>query len=94
MGILYSKHIESRIAMRGLDRDLPKSVYENATERFEDTATGHEIAVSEATLYGRKRDVMVAYTLTEGNVKLLTIHPLKQGQKENRLSTGRWRRKQ
>jgi len=26
------------------------------------------------------------------DVRLLTIHPLKEGQKENRIQSGRWRR--
>ena len=37
-------------------------------------------------------EVMVAYIIEEDIVKLLTIHPLKGGQKENRIRTGRWRK--
>jgi hypothetical protein len=43
-------------------------------------------------IYGKLREVMVAYEIKEQTVRLLTIHPLKEGQKENRLKTGRWRR--
>jgi hypothetical protein len=45
-------------------------------------------------LYGKERDVMIAYVYEEDFVKLLTIHPLKEGQKENRVRSGRWRRLQ
>jgi hypothetical protein len=93
MRVVYSKHLETRLSIRGIEYDLPRVVFEKAEERFEDTATGHEIAVSKADLHGRDREVMVAYTSREGHVKLLTIHPLKKGQKENRISSGRWRRK-
>jgi hypothetical protein len=41
---------------------------------------------------GKMREVMVAYDIDQQTVKLLTIHPLKQGQKENRIKAGRWRR--
>ena len=50
MQIKYSKHIETRIALRKIEYDLPKRIYENAKERFTDTETGHTIAVMQAVL--------------------------------------------
>ncbi len=91
MQIKYSKHIETRIALRKIEYDLPKRIYENAKERFTDTETGHTIAVMQAVLYDKERDIMVAYKHEDEDVKLLTIHPLKEGQKENRIRSGRWR---
>jgi hypothetical protein len=38
------------------------------------------------------KEVMVAYTVEGERLKLLTIHPLKKGQKENRIKSGRWRK--
>jgi hypothetical protein len=35
---------------------------------------------------------MVAYIVDNDIIKLLTIHPLKGGQKENRIKSGRWRK--
>jgi hypothetical protein len=43
-------------------------------------------------LYNKIRDVMIAYIIKEDFVKNLTIHPLKERQKENRLKSGRWRK--
>jgi hypothetical protein len=43
-------------------------------------------------LYNKSRDVMVAYAVKKDSVKLLTIHPLKEGQKANRVKSGRWRK--
>jgi hypothetical protein len=60
--------------------------------RFADEETGYGIAVKRVFLYDRDRDVMVAYDRTAIDlVRLLTIHPLKDGQKENRIQSGRWR---
>jgi len=42
-------------------------------------------------LYSKIREVMIAYVIEGGCVTLLTIHPLRENQKENRLQTGRWR---
>lgn len=85
MQIKYSRHIETRLSLRKIEHDLPRRIYENAEERFIDTETGHLIAVMKAVLYGKEREIMVAYKQEDADVKLLTIHPLKEGQKENRI---------
>jgi hypothetical protein len=92
MQIKYSKHLKTKIALRKIDYELPKKIFEDAEERFIDIATGNTIAVARVVIYAKERDVMVAYNYEEENVKLLTIHPLKEGQKENRIKSGRWRR--
>jgi hypothetical protein len=92
MQVKYSKHLKTRLELRKVDYDLPQQVFEKAEERFLDTVTGHTIAVAKAVMYDKKRDVMVAYNFAGGNVKLLTIHPLKEGQKDKRIKSGRWRK--
>jgi hypothetical protein len=57
-----------------------------------DQETKHFIATMEIELYNKRREVMVAYIIEGDIVKLLTIHPLKDGQKENRVKSGRWRK--
>ena len=52
---------------------------------------GHLIATMRVNLYNKIREVMIAYVIKGDCVTLLTIHPLKENQKENRLQTGRWR---
>lgn len=92
MQIKYSKHIKARIVMRKIEYNLPKEIFMNSEERFIDTETGHTIAVTRSAIYGKERDIMVAYRHEDKDVKLLTIHPLKEGQKENRIQSGRWRK--
>ncbi len=92
MNIKYSKHIQIRLALRRIDHDLLRQIFKDAAERFADAETGHTIAVGKARLYTKERDVMVAYTLEGEDVILLTIHPLQEGQKENRIKSGRWRK--
>ncbi|MDP3148509.1 MAG: hypothetical protein Q8N83_05210 [Ignavibacteria bacterium] len=50
MQIKYSKHIETRLALRKIEYNLPKRIYENAGERFTDTETGHTTAVMRAVI--------------------------------------------
>jgi hypothetical protein len=57
-----------------------------------DQETKHLIATMEIELYNKPREVMVAYIIEKDTVRLLTIHPLKDGQKENRIKSGRSRK--
>jgi hypothetical protein len=92
MQVKYSKHLKIRLEIRKIDYDLPQQIFEKAGERFMDTLTGHSIAVAKAVIYDKERDVMVAYKHEEVDVKLLTIHPLKDGETDKRIKSGRWRR--
>lgn len=92
MLIKYSKHLEQRLLLRKIDYDLPKRIFEQSNERYVDEETGHFIATMEIELYNRLKEVMVAYVVEQDTVKLLTIHPLKEGQKENRVRSDRWRK--
>jgi hypothetical protein len=91
MQIHYSKHLTAKLALRNIDYGLPEEIFENAEENYFDTVTGYDIAVKKVTIYSKVRDVMVAYIQENNYVHLLTIHPLKKGQKENRIKSGRWR---
>jgi hypothetical protein len=92
MRVEYSRHIEARLRLRRIDRELPRRIFEEGSERYLDTETGHRLAVMPTQLYGRNREVVVAYTIEQECATLLTIHPLKEGQKDNRIRTGRWRK--
>ena len=78
--------------MRNIEYDLPKRIFEQSHERYFDEGTGYFIATMEVELYNKIREVMVAYTIEKDIAKLLTIHSLKEGQKENRVASGRWRK--
>jgi hypothetical protein len=92
MQIEYSNHLESRLSLRRMNYDLPKRIFEESNERYIDGETGYFVAIMSVELYNKSRDVMIAYTVEEDIARLLTIHPLKEGQKENRVKSGRWRK--
>jgi hypothetical protein len=92
MKVKYSSHIEARLKLRGIAHDLPKQIFEEAPERYLDTETGHLVAVMARPLYDRNREVMVAYVIDKDCATLLTIHPLKDGQKGSGIRSGRWRK--
>lgn len=92
MKVKYSLHLQHRLVVRKIDKNLPEKVFNEAEKRFIDKEIGHFIAVKKEKIYGKIRDIMVAYIHDGHDVKLLTIHPLKQGQKEKRIKSGRWRK--
>ena len=89
MKIEYSKHLEQRLSLRKINYDLPKKIFNQSHERYIDEETKHFIAILEIELYNKLREVMVAYIVEQDITKLLPIHPLKEGQKESRIRTGR-----
>lgn len=91
MLVKYSEHLETRLGLRKIEYNLPRIIYDNSEERYFDEQTGYFIAIMKVVLYNRERETMVAYTLEKNQSKILTIHPLKDGQKENRVISGRWR---
>ena len=92
MRLTYSDHLKYRLSLRNIEYSLPERIFHDSVETYFDEETGHLIATIEIELYNKKREVMVAYAIQEETVTLLTIHPLKPGQKDNRVKSGRWRR--
>lgn len=80
-----------RLSLRKIGYDLPRRIFEEPRERYYDRETGHLIATMRVNLYNKIREVMIAYVIKGDGATLLTIHPLRENQKENRLQTGRWR---
>ena len=91
MEIRYSNHLLIRIKMRGIPYDLPCVIYQRAPQRFHDTESGVDIAVARDKYAGKMRLMAVAYRLHPSYISLITIHPLKPHQLENRISSGRWK---
>ena len=92
MEIKYTRHLKQRLILRGIGHELPALIFNQSEERYYDQETGYMIATMGVQLYNKRREVMVAYIIEQDMVKLLTIHPLKEGQKENRVQSGRWRK--
>ena len=92
MKIKYSQHLVNRLAIRGIADDIPRKIVDESGDRYRDQITGHYIATMKIELHTKLRELMVAYAMEDDGAVLLTIHPLKEGQKENRINAGRWRK--
>ncbi|MDP3725340.1 MAG: hypothetical protein Q8R20_02640 [Nanoarchaeota archaeon] len=90
--IFYSPHLEFRLKLRKIPRVLPEKIFASSSEHYFDRETGLFIAIGRSVYRKKRRDVAVVYKEAGNDILLVTIHPLKPGQKENRVQAGRWQK--
>jgi hypothetical protein len=88
--IIYTAHLRFRLEKRGIPADIPRKIYQDSNEKYYDSATGHNIAVGCLDYSGREREVMIAYDEFEDRIEIVTVHPLKWMQKQQRIKSKRW----
>jgi hypothetical protein len=64
--------------------DSPKDAFMNKELRYSNHLVGR------AEYAGKVRELAVAFVDKNEYIEVITIHPLKPGQKDKRISTGRW----
>ncbi len=92
MKIVYSEHLARRLVIRRIPEELPKIIFNDYDEKYFDCETGNFVLIKKVEFLQKIRDMMVVYQEKEDRVEIITIHPLKKFQKENRIETGRWKR--
>ena len=88
--IRYAEHLKLRIKLRQYTDRLLAEIYEQSTRRYYDTHTEHHIAVMDIRTKGQIRTFAVAYDDYFSYVDIVTIHPIRKNQINNRLESGRW----
>lgn len=92
MRIVYSEHLKRRLAIRLIPIELPEIIFNEYDEKYFDYATGNFVLIKKVEFLQKPRDMMIVYEEEHDKVEIITIHPLKKFQKENRIKTGRWKR--
>lgn len=92
--IRYSPHIKRRLKIRNIAYNLPSEIYRSPTERYFDKAVRREIAIKNVKYKEKLREMMIVYEEHKEYVVIVTIHPLKKNQKDNRIQMGRWIRRE
>lgn len=82
-------HLKFRLEKRGIPANIPRKIYQDSNEKYYDSATGHKIAVGRLDYSGREREVMIAYDEFEDRIEIVTVHPLKWMQKQQRIKNKR-----
>ena len=88
--ILHYNHYAERRGLRSLPEGSGEEVLQNPDARYYDTWHNRLVAVKRMYVLGAECGVAVAYEIADNVTWLVTIHPLKEGQQQNRLQTGRW----
>jgi hypothetical protein len=91
MEIKLSDHLRQRLLLRSITEETVREVFLEADAKYQDEETSYLISVKRMRYEGKERDLMVASMERQDSVLLLTIHPLKAGQRENRIASGRWK---
>lgn len=90
--IVYSLHLLFRLKLREIPHSLPKEIYQTSKEHYFDRETLKRVVVKEVKFKGKLRETAVIYDEINGQITLITIHPLKKYQKISRIKSGRWRK--
>lgn len=71
---------------------MPEIIFNEYDEKYFDYETGNFVLIKKVEFLQKPRDMMIVYEEEHDKVEIITIHPLKKFQKENRIKTGRWKR--
>lgn len=89
----YSPHFSKQLDARNFNDQFALNLFREADDHFYDSVKGTYAAVKAMYHAGAVRDIALVYRFTaDGSILLITIHPLKAGQKERRIRNGRWQR--
>lgn len=92
MKIIYTSHLEFRRAIRNIPHNLPRKIFQEASEHYYDNLTKHYIAIHKVKYEEEYREMIAVYDKKKDLIEIITVHPVKPYQKHSRISSGRWKR--
>jgi hypothetical protein len=90
MKIRFSQHFAERKRLRDVPNGLAETILREADGHYRNGISGWNIAVKRIAFQGKERDMALTYTVDRNEIVLITVHPLKEGQKNQRIENGRW----
>ena len=91
MKFVFSNHFSERNKLRNISMGIATAIFSNADGHYMDAQTNAFVAVKRIEFQGRERNVGLTYVIRGDEAVFITIHPLKEGQKQNRINNGRWK---
>jgi len=88
--ITYTEHLKLRLKIRKIPENYPERIYKNPEQNFFDNLEGTFIAIKKLYYNKKLRDMMIAYQEKDGEVKIVTIHPITDEKIINRIMSRRW----
>jgi hypothetical protein len=90
MKIRLSQHFAERQRLRDISVGLAETILREADGHYHNGISGWNVAVKRIVFQGKDRDIALTYTVDRNEIILITVHPLKEGQKDQRIKSGRW----
>lgn len=90
MRIIFSSHFQERAKLRKIELTVVQEFLLNWDQHFIDTKTGYFVALKRTIWLNRERDVIVVYVQKNDEIVIVTMHPLRENQKERHIKSGRW----
>ena len=90
MAVAYDPHLRERWKERRIPESWPREIIEQSEERYYDEATGVYVSIGKRWYKGEEREMAVSYVKEGSDYKAITIHPIADKQKQNRIDAGRW----
>lgn len=88
--IKKSDHFKRRCKLRKIsDQDIDELINEY-DELFFDNGTNYLIFLKKKSWIGKDRNIILVAQIKDEGLHLISFHPLKENQKENRIKSGRW----
>lgn len=91
-GVSYLRHFIDQKAIREFPDGFAETLFRDADSYYYDHLRGRFVAVKRAYFKGRERDIALVYETDDNGIVFVTITMLKEGQQQNRVSSGRWER--
>ena len=90
--ISYLRHFIDQKAVREFPDGFAETLFHDADNYYRDHLRGRFVAVKRSYFKGRERDIALVYEIEDSGIVFVTITMLKEGQQQNRVSSGRWER--
>ncbi len=90
MKLVYTNHLKTRLAQRGIAVAIVKEIFDKAQERYFDNLRKRHIVIARVRYEGKLRKVLAAYDKIGKIVEVITVHPISDKQITQRLNSGRW----
>ncbi len=90
VSVIYTDHLKLRLKIRNLPETYPKEIYANPEQKFYDNIEKTYIAIKRLEYNKKLRNMMIAFEKKNGNVEIITLHPIKDEKIINRVISGRW----
>ena len=91
MKLVFTDHLMTRLKQRGILAKIVREIFKQSLENYWDNLRNRHIVIGKVLYQGKIRKVLAAYDKIEDTKEVVTIHPIKDEQIKQRLSSGRWK---